>query len=452
MKKRIKEEHPQRTRPLKKAYPNKPAFENARTEWRLEWQEKNKDKILTDQDVDSLPAEFLKRFLDSHGILVTGNTDVCRWRAKRFLKGETVRINVPAYVRTLKFPRTQLPYDVDYASKQGIHSVPYDLLASSVFKHMPFTSLVNMMCMSAHMYNMVLRFIIAKSKDDGMGTPMGVAAVGSFLAHRTSAHTMQTMLNIPRKYRSSHRSEPEYYVKNAVNEYGSVEAAVCVGECKARNKQGKCAEDEYVGKFVDERLATVHAYLDKIGFSIIRFKLEAQNPKTSNEEEEEEKFEKQHLVFVDGATANLCYYLERRIYNRLQQSLLEYIFMRRDRILENILAPLQHFPGYLVHILKRVQKTQRPLSDICINVMHTVSEHLWKMVEYSESTRVDMIYSFQNRLFSQNNIFVNHVPLDLYWMDKDTLKIQLRAEANHYHTYINKGQAAKCTIWINKMI
>jgi len=409
-------------------------------ERKREWREKNNGIVV--EDVEQLTAEGLKRFLKSHGIIVAGTKELCKWRARRFLQGKDVRINVLEHVRTFTFPRSEFPYDINYVKTQsGIEAVPYDLLANVVFTRMLYSDLINMMCVSKHMYNMVIRFLLIESKRQGVGTPMGM----SFMFQ--DIHNIIPMVYRKFRYPDIHNMNNDSRldnVKNIVGVYGSIEAARCVSECHEKNQRGVLAEKEYIRAFVDARLNIIHNYLDQIGCSLLRFKF-IDTAKT-------------HLTTKQsGANYAIEEIIGTKEFKNVMHGITDYIFMRRERILGNILLHIQSRP-YLIHILSWKGLVSRFVDDAESILVDTVSRYLWMLTEYSEEIRIALIHSFLYKVYTivKFNKNEEYLQFSLVWENKHTLDIRPRVSTMDFLEYSMivsyKGELDNLSFWINNNI
>ena len=410
-------------------------------ERKREWREKNKDIVV--EDVEQLTTEGLKRFLKNHGIVVAGTKELCKWRARRFLQGKDVRINVIEHVQTFTFPRTEFPYDINYTNTQsGIEAVPYDLLATVVFTRMIYPDLINIMCTSKHMYNMVIRFLLIESKRLGLGTPMGM----SFMSHN-----IHDIIPMPyRKFRypeihNMNKNNRLNNIKKTVALYGSVEAARCVSECHEKNQRGMLAETEYITAFVDARLNIIHNYLDQIGCSLLRFEF-LDTAKTH------------FITKQSGSNYTIEYIIGAKEFKNIMHGLADYVFMRRERILENILLPIQSRP-YFIHILSWEGSVLRFVDDdVESTLVDTISRYLWMLTEYSEGIRIALIHSFLYRVntiakFNKND---KYLQLHLVWVHTHSLDIRPRVSTMDFLEYSTvasyKGELDNLSFWVNNNI
>lgn len=420
MKKRKQEERVERPRPLKKGTGRE--LEAAKDEWREEWKEKNNHKVVTHEYVDQMSAEYLQRFLDCNGLVISGNLELRKWRAKQYLDNLPVRLNVSAYVRMTRIPKVELSppvMGVNYP-RQGMEIIPYDVLATSVLKHLDPSVVLNIMCMSRYMYNVGVRYLKEESRrvfERQNATPMALFALEHYGPRIRAADTKtRIQLGVPKGHRRYGQPVTTVsMIQQTIDRWGSVDVVPYIKDAEKRNRDGRRAEDMYIDGLIDARLDKIHEYLDSIGYHVLRYKLcRSVILDNDSDNDNDERFEKRYLA---GANEHhkLCWFFSHKEVNQILNGLSNWIFMSRSRIMENILSPLQMRP-HVAAMLTWPKMCDLPILSGC--PIDTICAYIWTQTEFDASTKNDMMYALTKkmRVWHDNNIALD-TTYNILWLD-----------------------------------
>lgn len=388
------------SRPKRTDYATSYELNVAMARWKNEWRMYNDELVTSPHDVDKLTKQKVRRFLESHSIVVSGSLELCKWRAKSFLRGDAVRVHIASAVRCEKVTHMELPYDLHYDTKSGLEGIPFDILDQYVFCHMSTMSIVQIMCCSAQLYNMGLRFLQKKAKAvfGAGGTPKALALHELLLKHPWNGERVCDILCIPERKRSNIEGKSTAAkIDMCILEYGCVDVLPKVKNLMKVSSRASAMENQYVNEMAKERLNIVENYLLDMGYTpeMIYYKMK---PKTFNQLDMPYFVHEWNKKEISGATLDYCIGHENAV--QVEKGVNAFVMMKDDRILANVFQSLLKRPHLKVMLLYKAPfyppyKADHWLEPLC--------KAIWEFEEFGEYWRIKFMYAFMHARHNQVN-------------------------------------------------